>query len=397
MVLQCGSGMASMQYRYSRGQTGQGSLPRPAWGSGSHGARATSPEPGGSAGTPLGNGGEPTKDRLGATPQDEVILQLENELHELRNACAWKDQRIAELSRTDVPAARLKRDIRLLASELHQTRKQWSESLSELQELQAQFGRSEAGGTGRDGNTVLLGRDVVDSPSAGANSDPIVSGSGVGRGGSSSNDRGSERTLRESIAQLQEENRQLKETVARLQVTPARDQNFESVQHTRQPSGASTQRSSEPPQPHAAAASLGGLPGQPCLAAGGYRAPDPSAAARAPYLGGQGPGQPGAGGSGPAPSAQTAVAPQEEQVFQIVYSTVHTENTATIGPTTLQGVGTVDGVAAVARVLLQRVHSSVCAAHRRPMGAAAAIPAPPGQPMQPGQLPMVMVGMPQGM
>jgi len=350
-----------MQYRYSRGQTGQGSLPRPAWGSGgNHGARATSPEPGGSSSAPLANGGEASKERL-ASNQDEVILQLENELMELRSACAWKDQRIAELSRTDTPAGRLKRDVRLLAAELHQTRKQLSESLGEAQELQQQLGR-EAGAGGP------AARDLADSPSA----DAIASGAGASRGGSSGASRDSERSLRESIGQLQEENRQLKDTVARLQMAPA----HEGLHHARQPSGASSQRSEPPPQAH--------LPGQGAavgggLAAGGYRSSDPGPfPPRGGYLA-QGPGQ-------------AAVASHEEQV---VYSTVHTENTATLGPQTLQGIGTVDGVASVAKVLLSRIHSSVCAAHRRPVSAA--MPAPPGQPLQPGQIPMVMMGMPQGM
>merc|ERR1711920_154419 len=81
-------------------------------------------------------------------------------------------------------------------------------------------------------------------------------------------------------------------------------------------------------------------------------------------------------------------AQHEEPLRQIVYSTVHTENTATIGPTTLQGVGTVDGVASVAKVLLQMIQSSVCAKrHAAPVSMAM-----PG----PGQ-PMPITGMPPGM
>lgn len=376
--------MASMQYRYSRGQTGQGSLPRPAWGSGgSHGTRATSPEPGGSSAAPLTNGSEGAKERLASTPQDEVILQLEHELAELRNACAVKDQRIAELSRTDVPVGRLKRDIRMLTSELHSARKQ----LSDFQELQAQQGRSEAGSTGRDSSAVPLARDVVDSPSAALAGDPLASGAGGARGGAGGADRGSDRSLRESIAQLQDENRQLKETVARLQMAPAHD----ALHHTRQPSasGASTQRSSETPQPLPVVGAGQGL------VAGGYRSSDPGPAPpRGGYMG-QGPGQPLAGGSGQAPGAQAPVVQQEEPAIQVVYSTHHTENTATIGPTTLQGIGTVDGVSNIAKVLLSRIHSSVCSRRpaSQPTGAPYAQP-----PMQPGaQMPMVMVGMPQGM
>merc|ERR1740121_2275750 len=75
--------------------------------------------------------------------------------------------------------------------------------------------------------------------------------------------------------------------------------------------------------------------------------------------------------------AAAAPVQQEESVRQIVHSNHHAENTATIGPTTLQGVGTVDGVASVAKILLQRIHSSVCAAHRRPQGPVSTV-MPPG-------------------
>jgi len=296
-----------MQYRYSRGQTGQGSQPRP------------------------------------ASSQDEVILQLESELLELRNACAWKDQRIAELSRGDAPAGRLRRDVRLLAAELHRARRQLSESLGERQELQQQRGRGEA--------VAGAGAAVDSSPSAGAC---------ASRGGA---ERGSERSLRESIGQLQEENRQLKDTVARLQTPPLPDGGLH--------------RASEPAQPH--------LPGL----GGGYRSSDPGPLLpRAGHLLGQ------AGAGGPAAGPPAAGVPQEEQFFQIVYSTVRTELTATTGPRTLQGVGTLDGAASIAKVLLSRIGSSVCSGHRRPAGAPGAPVA--GQPLQPGQMPMVMVGMPQG-
>ncbi|CAK0853357.1 unnamed protein product [Prorocentrum cordatum] len=61
----------------------------------------------------------------------EVILQMEQEIAELRSACARKDQRIAELARADTPAGRLRRDVRQLAGELHRARRR----LGELQEL----------------------------------------------------------------------------------------------------------------------------------------------------------------------------------------------------------------------------------------------------------------------
>merc|ERR1719387_2208299 len=139
-------------YRYPRGQPGAGpsSLPRPAWGTGgAHGARTASPEPG---------GGELKENRLS---QEEIIVELERELQEIRNACALKDQRIAELERTDAPAARLKRDIRLLASELHATRKELSDSMRDLQDLQQQLNRGDTGGAAGRDSTASGPRDVV--------------------------------------------------------------------------------------------------------------------------------------------------------------------------------------------------------------------------------------------
>lgn len=405
-------------YRYSRGQPGQGSLPRPAWGSGSHGARASSPEPGGltgsTTGAPLGGSAEAPKERLAATPQDEVILQLENELLELRNACSWKDQRIAELSRTDTPAARLKRDIRHLAAELHHTRKELSESVREVQELRAQLERVEGGAGARENANVGASRDIVDSPSA-----ATTGGGGGGQGSSGAHARtdsrrdGADRTsqLKDRISELTDENRQLRTTIEQLKAAPPPREPTpgltDGLHHARQPSGASTQRASEPSHASGATSASGasGAPaGQSGAQSGGSgirqqysqqaaglqtlsasTAADGARAATASSV---------SSASGTPAQASTA---QEEPLRQIVYSSANSELTATIGPTTLQGVGTVDGVAMVAKVLLQRIHSSVCAAHRRaPPPSMAASMAAPGQPTaQPGQLAMVGM-MPSG-
>jgi len=354
-------------YRYSRGQTGQNSLPRPAWGSGGHGTRASSPEPGtvaaGAAGAVLGSSNDAPKERVGTTQQDEAILTLEAELEQLRSVCSSKDQRIAELSRTDTPAGRLKRDIRNLASELHNTIRQLRESVAEIQDLQAQLSRAESSVSGREGgNHDAASHDTADSPSSrvAGDSAPAPSGSSASRGSSGA---GADRAnLRERIAELSEENRQLRETVVQLKGS-------EGMHHARQPSGASTQRSAES---SFGSGTMSGKDNSSAFA---------TTASRQSYLASQPPS-----GS----SAQVAAAPnpqQEEPLRQVVYSSANTENTATIGPTMLQGVGTVDGVASVAKVLLQRIHSSVCAVHR------------PGIPAQSyasaaGQLPMIGVGMP---
>lgn len=331
-------------YRYSRGQPGPGgvgSLPRPAWGS--SGGRTASPEPGGltgsNAGTPLGGGAEQAKEE-GPT---QVILQLEAELLELRNACSWKDQRIAELSRTDMPAARLKRDIRHLAAELHLTRKELSESVRELQELRSQMERGETGSSSAP-------RDIVESSSAVAGGKAGQGANSVGR--SAGGDRGLQQRAR--IAELEEENRSLRETAAQVKAQGLPDTLHQS--HARQPSGASTQRIPEPTTP-------------PCVSpmASATFAATP-AGGRQSYV-----NQQVAALQAPTSATMAASAPSTSQVVPanapqelgpILYSS-QLENGATIGPTMLQGVGTVDGVAMVAKVLLQRIQSSVCSAHRR--------------------------------
>merc|ERR1719188_1377675 len=78
----------------------------------------------------------------------------------------------------------------------------------------------------------------------------------------------------------------------------------------------------------------------------------------------------------------------EEPPRQLVYSTAQHDNFVTLGPTMLQGVGTVDGVASVAKVLLQRVQSSVCSAYRRQGGV-------PGQPLAHMQPPLLPQALPQ--
>lgn len=346
-------------YRYPRGQPGSSSLPRPALGTGAvHGARTASPEPGGAIGgaAPALLGGELKESRLS---QEEMIADMERELQDLRNACALKDQRIADLERTDAPASRLKRDIRLLASELHATRKELSDSMRDLQELQQQLNRNDQSGAGRDGGASGP-RDVVDGGGQGVAATPAG-----GASAASGTDRGAQ--LRGRIAELQEENRQLRDQVLALQARPAaRHTNGTAAEagagapppgpgaldvHARAPSGAATQRAVE------LAPAQGGA-GTGMAASGAY-------AVRQPYPDHQ-------------PSAAQA-APAEEHIKPCVYSNHDLSGASTIGPITLQGIGIVDGVSSVAKILLQRIHSSVLAAHRRAQMAAAAGPGAPGQ------------------
>jgi len=272
----------------------------------------------------------------------QVILQLEGELLELRNACSWKDQRIAELSRTDMPAARLKRDIRHLANELHLTRKELSESVRELQELRSQMERGEAGSSSAP-------RDIVDSSSATASGKSGQGANSGGAGRAAGGDRGLQ--LRGRIVELEEENRALREQVVQVKAQGLADTLHQS--HARQPSGASTQRIPEPTTPPhvspVASATFAGTPtgGRQSYVNQQVQVPTSMLLAA----------------SAPSTSpAAAANAPHE--LGPILYSS-QLENGATIGPTMLQGVGTVDGVAMVAKVLLQRIQSSVCSAQRR--------------------------------
>lgn len=328
-----------MQHRYSRGQSGsgQGSLPRPAWNSGNHGTRTASPEPGANAnGTPLGGGSEATKAR--EERPDDVIAQLENEVSALSNACAAKDQRIAELTRTDTLVGRLKRDVRLLAAELHATRKQLSESVSEQEKLKSQSSSGKLGSaSGLDG--AAAANEVVDSPSGG--------NSGADTGVSILERERHLKEMMERFSLVEEENRQLKEALAQTRIAaPSREQSNDNVLHTRQSSGASTQRVSElasqqQQQQH------GGM-------TAGYRGSDPLAAR---YV----VGQHGFAGHAPAPlgGLVTPGGQREEPVRAVLYSSHNLDNAMTLGPTMVEGVGTVDGVASVAKLVLQRCRSSV--------------------------------------
>lgn len=273
-------------YRYARGQSGgarQVSLGR-----GYSGARTASPEPGG------GFGSEPTKER-----QDEVILQLENELIELRKNLAWKDQCIASLSRTDTIAARLKRDTRQLVSELHLARKQLRENNAEVQDLNGRLNQL-------DGNSAS-------APST------RPGDSGACNGAASREHE----TLLKDLNALSEENRQLRETVMQMKAQTSR--------------------------PNGTAISVG------VEIAGGSSA----------SIGIN-------GGVSLIRGAEAAVSLHDVSQQQRVYSSLHPENTSTLGIAMLQGVGKVDGSPSVARVLLQRVQSSACyAPHLRPAGVAA--------------------------
>lgn len=298
---------------------------------------------------------EPPKER-----QDEVILQLENELIELRNSCALKDQKISELSRTDTPASRLKRDIRQMASELHATRKQLSDSRTEVEELSERLSRL----------SEVADVTGADSPTASANG---VSAA-VRAGGSSASAAAGQRSKDEMrISDLTAENNALRENVLHLKAqasqalrpngvaTVGSVEGADGLQHARTQSGVATQRASEPPQLPHSTISGGAMP------QGGY-ASGASAALRAPYL--AGPGKENAAAAGQAAQSPTSAAgnQQDEVLRPIVYSSHNLENVATIGPTVLQGVGTADGVSSVAKVLLQRIHSSVCSVHRRQGG-----------------------------
>eukprot|EP00927_Polykrikos_kofoidii_P026264 TRINITY_DN23416_c0_g1_i1.p1 TRINITY_DN23416_c0_g1~~TRINITY_DN23416_c0_g1_i1.p1 ORF type:complete len:370 (+),score=43.70 TRINITY_DN23416_c0_g1_i1:66-1112(+) len=334
-------------YRYSRGQSGsgQGSVPRPAWGSsGGHG-RATSPEPGGGTATqaasgPAAGAGVDKSLSVGAGTEtqsrhDEVMMQLENELLESRNACAWKDQRIAELSRTEAPSTRLKRDIRILVSELHVTRKKLSDTQQELQKARDGF-RDTGEGLEPSGAASAAGGEAP-SPTASGVREPGES-LGVGRERVGSVDRSKEQF---KISDLLEENRQLRERLVAYQAahrpsglsTPGGHlEGFESGQHhhhSRVPSGVGGRNSDAPP-----------LPPQ------GYSS---SGAPRPTYS--------GTGQNTPIP---------EEIVRPTVYSSAPwSEQFQTLGAVVIPNIGTYKGVREMAAMLQKRIDSSVLCVEKR--------------------------------
>lgn len=322
--------MSSVGYRHSRGQAGQGSLPRPAWGSSSHGSnRAASPEPvgtfvssGGGCGSSSGPSGTGTSPPLGAASDsaasngrdrfgnpDEVILQLEAELRELRNALALKDQRIAELSRHDAKEGRLKRDIRLLAGELRNTKRQlaersrrWQEERTQLHDALAQL-RAIAPGDVTPGNSASIG--VLPS----------------GTGAAASGNDGGHLLQRSRPAETPQSH------------TPTGAGGLSDVRGSR----------AAPTYLNGTATPGGTVEGRP----------------RTPTAATQASPQVSVGVTAAGATVAVATTPAVDEVRPCVYSTFHTEHAATVGRQELTGIGTVEGVASVAKVLLQRVNGSV--------------------------------------
>lgn len=145
--------------RYSRGLSGQGGSTRSSWSSGA--VRAASPEPGGN--TVLTADVGVSNERLISAP-NEVLQDLEKENLELKNLLQLKDQRIAELSRSDTHTLRLKKDIRMLAAELHDTRKQLRESNALVEDFRVQRAKLQTHRPTTESSTsteALDGKEVV--------------------------------------------------------------------------------------------------------------------------------------------------------------------------------------------------------------------------------------------
>jgi len=281
------------------------------WGGGH--ARASSPEPGGGGMTPGTAGAEPHEksSERDSTSKDDVIVQLEKEVQDMRNLLQQKDQKIQELSRTDMPHARWKKDMRNMAAELRNSRKQ-------VKELQAR---------GAGGDAEGMSSDI----------------SAAGAAAAAAALERDNRELEARLASRDDENRQLRNTVEQLQLqVQSQEQQLESLRL-----GAASQRAVEqtPAQLTAAALARHTSNGS----AGGISRPAPYPMAVAPEM------------ETPAPEESENLVTE-----MIVYSSHSAEHAASLGKVALQGFGTVDGAGPAAKVLLSRLTTSVFHQQQRP-------------------------------
>lgn len=183
-------------------------------------------------------------------------------------------------------------------------------------------------------------------------------------------------SAQDRIVEVEDENRLLREEVAELKaraavqvVQAAPVDEMLDVPRFIQPSSASTQRSSDQTPSHMAQS---------------ISLPQPTTFTNGSVMSGSSLGMPqrttsnsqsqypASHGWGlvPGTAAVTGITALEEPpTRQCVYSSSCTENTSTLGPIMMQNIGTVDGVASVAKVLLQRNKSSVLAANRHTLPA----------------------------
>jgi len=309
---------------YRSAQRGQ-SFPKASWNA--HGARASSPEPSPSE-VPL----EPKESRSltpsGEVPSRESVLALQQELQELRNSCAIKDQKIGELQKSDASVSRLKREIREFAEVLHEKRKELSHAHAHHARLQAMAGDPRA-------PLHQEPKDIVDTAGQ-----PIA-------------DDGDARA-QERIAQLQEENRQLRERLTSVHSQRERRNEqgnlgipVSSPQHRAASRDGSfdSRNFSRPPDNMNNGGGYGNATNPPALnsAMGGMRYPN----------------IPGAFGNMGASLATGNATRVDDGIQPEVYSSMEPNRASTLGQIPLQGVGMVNGASGVAKILLQRLGSSV--------------------------------------
>lgn len=293
---------------------------------------------------------EPKDSRaMAPSAQEESIMQLEQELLEVRNAMALKDMMVSELMKDDASAPRLKREIRALAEELHHTRKELSQSMMDLQELQTQLNHENKDGSGAGP------RDVVESAT------PAVDA--------------------ERMSGLQAENRELREKVSAVQAQlQQRSQNESAL--IAFPSTSPQNANHQWTAPREAGYDTGVFRPNPSLQRmGDYAGTGPGVSvATGQNLGGAETGMNGlaqhnryasigSGGSNSMQGTGVLQLPVDDSCQPIVYSSLHHGTDSTLGHTHLQGIGVVDGAAAVAKILLGRMTSSVMTTpqQRRPM------------------------------
>lgn len=273
---------------------------------------------------------------------------MEQELKQLRSECAYKDQQIADLKRAEVSTARIKKDMRQLVGSLHEARKElWRRRLEQQDSASASrdSAEGESPGRPRPGQAEDAGQAAL-----------VVSLQQELRDARQlSDDRAA------LIARFEDENGRLKQSVDGLQSQvqsqqlqqPHQQPQAQQPQQTRQPSGVSAQKPTTADSPHTFTTVAG-------ISAGTTVGTSAAAAAprAVPYLGGL---------STPGGQVVTILPDQHEQLQPFVYSNLQ-DHGATVGVISLQGIGTVDGVASAAKVLLQRIQSSVCNHQRRAGG-----------------------------
>jgi hypothetical protein len=261
----------------------------------------------------------------GQEPSREVAA-AEQELQDLRNSCALKDQKILEMQKSDASASRLKREIRELAEVLHQKRKELSYAHAERARLQQAVNGNQRTPMHQEP------RDLVESSGTALTND-------------------SDGRTQDRINSLQDENEQLRQRIALVHAQSERRNDpgnlglpVSSPQHcAASREGSYDSRSFRRPEGNMS----------------GYGNATSPAAANGTMGGSRYPTIPGALGGNLAMIAGNNAIPVDDPQRPLVNSSMDHNTASSLGQVPLQGVGMVEGASGVARVLLQRLGSSV--------------------------------------